>query len=258
MCNFLSGIILRNEVVLAPLYNQSHSALLRKINIKDNNLFRSDFVKVELLPDNGDPLSDSNRWKYIVDQDNTPGWYGDNKEKYEELFRDKAQRWISKNIFDICGKPCTKIKEENGLTYFHLCKSLFDSSFGENNNYKESDIRKKVAESDYAAKLKATYGDHLVPVSVDLTSLDGLKDYGKLNEDVLSLMDIDLYRQCRANIFQDTSWWWLATPDSTDSGWGSSGVRYVNDVGYVNVGDCRDGDGGVRPFFILKSQIFES
>lgn len=154
--------------------------------------------------------------------------------------------------------PCTKIKEENGLTYYHLCKSLFSSSFGGNNNYKESRIRKEISESAYAAKLKATYGDHLVPVSVDLTSLDGLKDYGKLNEDVLSLMDIDLYRQCRANIFQDTSWWWLATPDSTDSGWGSSSVRCVGGGGRVGCGGCRGGDGGVRPFFILKSQIFES
>ena len=48
---------------------------------------------------------------------------------------------------------------------------------------------------------------------------------------------------------------YLSTPDSTSSGYGSSGVQYVNDYGNVCYDDCSWG-GDVRPFFILKSDVF--
>ena len=258
MCNFLSGIIRRNEIVLAPMYNQSHSALIKKLHIRDENYLEASFVKVELLPCEDDLMSDISMWKYIVDQDNTPEWYEKDPEKYEHDFREKAAAWMKKNIINICGQPCTKLKEENGLTYFHVCNSLFRSRFGDCNDYRESDIRAALKESDFAKVLKDTYGDALVPADVNLTSLDGFKDYGVLNEDVLSLMDMDLYRECRTNVFQGDSWWWLATPDSTDSGYNAFSVRYVGSGGDLGCGRCDDGSGGVRPFFILKSSILKS
>lgn len=258
MCNFMSGIIRRNEIVLAPMYNQSHSALIRKLNIHDGNRLEASFVKVELLPYEDNLLSDISKWRYVVDQDITPDWYNKDAEKYEHDFREKAAIWMQKNIINICGQPCTKLKEENGLTYFHVCNSLFYSSFGKDNDYRHSKIRGALKESDFAKALKDAYGDALVPVRVDLTSLDGLKDYGDLNEDVLSLMDIDLYRECRPNIFKGDSWWWLATPDSTNSGYSASYVRYVCSGGDLSFVGCGYDGHGVRPFFILKSSIFES
>lgn len=258
MCNFLSGIIRRNEIVLAPMYNQSHSALIRKLNIHDENRLEASFVKIELLPYEDNLLSDITKWRYVVDQDITPDWYDKDSEKYEHDFREKAASWIKRNIINICGQPCTKLKEENGLTYFQVCNSLFYSSFGKDNDYRHSKIRDALRESDFAKALKDTYGDALVPVSVDLTSLDGLKDYGCLNEDVLSLMDIDLYRECRTNVFEGDDCWWLATPNSTDSGYGASYVRYVGSDGNVDYGRYACDGCGVRPFFILKSSIFES
>ena len=258
MCNFLSGIIRKNEIVLAPMYNQSHSSLISKLNIHDENRLEASFVKVELLPYENNLLSDISKWRYVVDQDITPDWYDENAEKYEHDFRDKAASWMKRNIINICGQPCTKLKEENGLIYFHVCNSLFYSSFGQDNDYRHSKIRDVLRESDFAKALKDTYGDAVVPVKVDLTSLDGLKDYGYLNEDVLSLMDIDLYRECRTNVFKGDNWWWLATPDSTDSGYGAFGVRFVRSDGALSCDLC-GGDGDeVRPFFILKSSILKS
>lgn len=67
MCNFLSGIIRRNEIVLAPMYNQSHSALIRKLNIHDENRLEASFVKIELLPYEDNLLSDITKWRYVVD-----------------------------------------------------------------------------------------------------------------------------------------------------------------------------------------------
>ena len=139
-----------------------------------------------------------------------------------------------------------------------MCNSLFYSSFGQDNDYRHSKIRDVLRGSNFAKALKDTYRDAVMPVKVDLTSLDGLKDYGYLNEDVLSLMDMDLYRECRTNVFQGGSWWWLATPDSTDSGYSASGIQCVYSVGGLRYDGCRCVGGGVRPFFILKSSILES
>ena len=111
---------------------------------------------------------------------------------------------------------------------------MFYSEFGCTTNYAESSIRKKVVNSDFAKALEEKYGENLVPVSIDLTSLDGLKDYGILNEDILGIPDINLYRECRENIFVGDSWWWLAISNSTPAGYDSSCVQYVYSGGSVN------------------------
>ena len=258
MCRFKSGIILKGSVVLAPIYNESHSALLRTKCIDDTDFnARKVFVRAELIPPKGDILSDVNAWKYNVDQDIVPDWYDADPSKYENDFREAVKEWRDKNIFDICGVPCTKLKEENGHTYYHVCKSLFDMKFGNNNDYRSSDLREELLSSDYAKSLQKEFGYNLVPVSIDLTSMDGLKDYGTLKGDILSIPDINLYRECRENVLCGDEWWWLSTPDSTDSGYSASDVQVVYDGGRV-CWDYSDGCRGVRPFFILKSDIFVS
>ena len=258
MCRFKSGIILKNSVVLTPIYNESHSVLLRAKGINDTDFnARKVFVRAELIPPEGDILSDVNTWEYNVDQDIVPDWYEDDPAKYEKDFREAVKEWRDKNIFNICGIPCTKLKEEDGNSYYHVCKSLFDSSFGDNNDYRSSRLREKLLDCDFAKSLQKEFGDNLVHTYIDLTSMDGLVDYGFLEEDLLTIPNIDLYRECRENILCGDEWWWLSTPDSTDSGYSSSGVRIVGGGGDVNWGHsgycC-----GVRPFFILKSDIFVS
>ena len=255
MCRFKSGIILKNGVMLTPIYNESHSALLKARNIDDTDFnARKVFVRAELIPPKGDILSDVNDWKYNVDQDIVPDWYEDDPAKCENDFREAVKKWRDKKIFDICGIPCTKIKEENGYTYYHVCKPLFDAEFGDNNDYRSSNLREKLLSSDFAKSLQKEFGDNLIPTSIDLTSMDGLKDYGFLEGDILSIPNINIYRECRENIFCGDDYWWLSTPDSTDSGYSSSVVRVVDDCGYVFWG-YSDGWCGVRPFFLLKSSI---
>ena len=252
MCRFKSGLIFKNRVVLAPMYNESHSDLLERERIEDSTFnAQKVFVRAELIPENG-MLSDVDEWEYHVDQDIVPDWYDEDPNKYEKMFREAVKDWRDKNIFDICGVPCTKLKEENGKTYYHVCEPLFDSVFGNNNNYKLSDVRKRTLTCGFADDLKGKYGDKLVPISMDLTSLDGLHDYGSLNGDLLAIPNIDLYRECRENVLCSDRSWWLSTPDSTPSGTGASYVLCVRDGGSVYwgcIGYARD----VRPFFILKN-----
>lgn len=143
-----------------------------------------------------------------------------------------------------------KFKEdENGNSYMLADDIYEESKFGETNDWRNSCIRKNL--KTLADKIKEEIGDRLMPIQVDLFSHDGLDDYGKC-EDLVSILTYDLYRNNRRNIKQINKWFWLCTPNSTPSGYGSGYVQYVDsdgDVGYSWYDYCR----AVRPFFILKS-----
>lgn len=253
MCQFKSAIILKNRVVLAPMYNDSHSALLRQLNIEDNTFNASKvFVRAELIPPKNNVMADIKKWRFNVDQDITPDWFDLDKERYETEMREAVAEFVKKNFVKIADLIWTPIKNTNGKTYYLLYGDLGSSDFGKNNNYATSKIREKLNNSELVKQLKDIYGDRLLPISLDLTSLDGLKNYGKTNGDILSIMNLDLYRECRENIPSIDKWFWLATPDSTDLGYGSNYVRCVSSNGYVNYYWCNN-DRGVRPFFILKN-----
>lgn len=252
MCRFKSALIFKNKVTLTPIYNESHSTMLDKSGIDDTDFnARKVFVRAELIPYEGDIMSDISKWKYNVDQDVTPDWYNEDPERYEEMFRSEVKEWRDKNIISICGQPCTKLKEEDGNTYYHTCNPLFSAEYGDNNNYAESKVREELLDCGFVKNLQKEYGGSLVPVTMNLTSLDGLKDYGVVT-DIIGIPDLDLYRECRENVFVGDKWWWLSTPDSTPSGVGSSYVRCVGSDGDVDWDDCYY-SGSVRPFFIIKS-----
>ena len=124
--------------------------------------------------------------------------------------------------------------------------------FGKNNNYDESNVKEELTHSELAKNLKEKFGNRLVPIFLDLLSLDGLDDYGTVEGDIIAIPNIDIYRKFRKKITKSDSWFWLATPDSTPSGYGSDGVRYVHSDGCVDYGWC-DRVRGVRPFFIVQS-----
>ncbi len=259
MCQFKSGVILKNRVVLAPEGNESHSDLLESLGIKDTHMNATKtFVRAELIPKDDNKFLDVSEWKYRVDQDIVPDWYEEDPDRYEQEFRDAVKEYMKeyikkRNITVICGYGWTAIKEDENGTYYLMNNYLEKSEFGETNNYADSYIRKNLNESDLAQKLKEKFGDKLVPIETDLLSLDGLDDYGKVDGDILAIPTIDLYRECRRKISNLGTWWWLATPNSTPSGCGSDNVRYVSSSGGV---DCRwyGGSRAVRPFFILKAE----
>lgn len=101
----------------------------------------------------------------------------------------------------------------------------------DNNNWKESSIRKFLNE-DYLKKLCESFGENnIVEHTVNLLSLDGLDDYGT-SIDKVSLLTIDQYRKYRKVIGENKdTWWWLSTPDSTPSGYGADYVQYVGSNG---------------------------
>ena len=146
---------------------------------------------------------------------------------------------------------------ENGSTAIIRKECLEDGmEFGDTNNWAESNIR-KFLNGEYLKNISEDFGqDNILNHEVDLLSLDGYDDYGRTT-DKISVLTIDKYRKYHKFIGNVGRWNWLSTPDSTNSGYSASFVRIVDDggsVGWDHSGYCC----GVRPFFILKSDIFVS
>lgn len=143
MCEFKSGIIFKNRVVLAPLGNESHSNLLESLGVEDSEFNAAKkFVRAELMPPNkGIIISDISKWKYRVDQDIVPEWYSNDSERYKQEFRDGVKDFMDKNFTEEFGYYWTNI-EMDGKKYHFMYGILARMNFGRNNNYTESSVRK--------------------------------------------------------------------------------------------------------------------
>lgn len=151
------------------------------------------------------------------------------------------------------------VLEQSGDTTAVIRKDLLDEdvSFGDTNNFNGSKVDALC--KDFAKELAGVVGeDNLVSHTVDLTSDDGMKDYGKTMRQV-SLLTADLYRRYVEVLdkHMPDGWWWLATPHSTETHGNSSWVRCVSPSGII-FSNIFNNDNGVRPFCILKSHIFVS
>lgn len=254
MCKFKSGIILKNKIELAPQGNESHSDLLVSLGIDDTTFNASKvFVRAELTPPDGDIVVPIEKWHYNVDQDITPDWYDEDPTRYENEFRVAVDTWIKENLNfkKEFGKTWT-VFEDNGLEYHVLYGTLFNSKFGDTNDYSESFIHKKLDESELKAQIEDTYKERIVPVSVNLTSMDGFKEYGKVS-DTLGIFDIPFLMKYGENIPLIEKAVWTATPNQTKKRRDSRYVQFVGSDGCMSCGVCRCFVYGVRPFFILKS-----
>lgn len=135
-----------------------------------------------------------------------------------------------------------------------------DSAFGEeNNNYNGSYVDLRCQQ--FAQELSEVVGwDNIVLHQVDLTSDDGLKDYGVV-ERRASLITAEMYRKFVEilDTVNPKCWWWLATPHSTKRHENDAWAKCVAPSGNIYYGRVfYDYDNGVRPFCILKSTIFVS
>ena len=152
------------------------------------------------------------------------------------------------------------VLEQTGEQTIVIMKGLLqdDVKFGEkNNDFRESNVLPILRE--FAKELEELVGaDNLIEHEVDLTSDDGLKDYG-ITEEKVSLLTTDLYRKYVDTLDKDRldAWWWLATPHSTKRHENDLWVKCVSPSGGISY-DSYYSNYGVRPFCILKSDIFVS
>jgi hypothetical protein len=91
----------------------------------------------------------------------------------------------------------------------------------------------------------------------DLTSDDGLTDYGTDRCKIALISDAQ-YRRFRKLIPEVDNWWWTITPFSTEKNGYSRLARYVDTSGALLSDNARCGRYGARPLCNLKSSILVS
>ena len=151
------------------------------------------------------------------------------------------------------------VLEHSKETTAVIMKDLLHSEkqFGKNNNFENSNVI-KLCEA-FGKEIEGIIGeDNLVEHTVDLTSDDGLKDYGKIRRK-MSLLTANLYRRYVEILDKHKldAWWWLATAHSAPAHGSSSWVKCVSPVGFIYDINYYF-NFGVRPFCILNSNIFVS
>lgn len=157
--------------------------------------------------------------------------------------------------------PCIVLEAFENDTVLVLAKdSIGDKAFDEDNcnNFNKSSLRDYLND-DFLEELAEGGADldSMLDFTIDLTSDDGLKDYGESTNRV-ALLTCDMYRKYRSVIPNLDNWWWLATAYSTESNGYARFARYVFSDGSLGSGYAYLGSRGVRPAFLLKSSIFES
>lgn len=125
-------------------------------------------------------------------------------------------------------------------------------------DYRKSNLR-KVIEGDIQPIIEAEVGEeNIVECSVDLTSVDMQEEFSHFKCKVrpITFDEARKYNDLLVNN-ELNDWWWTCTPWSTaERGWEYS-IAVVASPGSIFDGGCNNCN-GVRPFCILKSNIFVS
>lgn len=164
------------------------------------------------------------------------------------------------SVISYGGLDCIVLDVEQDKILVLAKESIGNMPFdeGNSNNFPKGTLCKYL-NGEFIKKLKANGADTsaLIPTTIDLTSDDGLKDYGETTQKIF-LLTCDMYRKYRSVIPNLNDWWWLATAYSTESNGYAYIARYVSSDGSLSSNDAYNGGSGVRPAFYLKSSILES
>lgn len=150
-----------------------------------------------------------------------------------------------------------KILDIAGEGYVCLAESIGNKEFdSDDNNWATSKLRSYL-NKEFLEKLEEEIGEgNVLKFERNLLSLDGQTEYGSC-DDKVSFLTVDEYRKYRKYIPNADKWWWLITPWSTPCNNYSDTVAVVSPSGNISRSSYND-DGGVRPFCIFSSSIFES
>lgn len=164
------------------------------------------------------------------------------------------------SVINYGGLDCIVLDVEQDKILVLAKESIGNMPFdeGNSNNFPKGTLCKYL-NGEFIKKLKANGADTsaLIPTTIDLTSDDGLKDYGETTQKIF-LLTCDMYRKYRSVIPNLDDWWWLATAYSTESNGYAYLARFVFSAGSLNNDKAYNGLNGVRPAFYLKSSILES
>lgn len=143
------------------------------------------------------------------------------------------------------GEPCIVLEHRTAGTLL-VTAAQIKSSFGSTNNFAASSFREHL-NGAFADALTEGHADELITREVDLTALNGSKEYGSCECKVAPLT-FDEIRRFHGLLPKPESWEWSATPWSTP--WHAVFLGTNGDVGYCYCTDTH----GSRPAFLIPSQ----
>lgn len=134
---------------------------------------------------------------------------------------------------------------------------ICDVEYGKNNRYDGSNAD-AICTEFFDEICKTIGSENVEEFELDLTSDDGLKDYGVVKR-AAALLTAEMYRKYVDILdkYMPNEYWWLSTPHSTKRHGNDCWVKCVSPSGdfynFIYFNDC-----GVRPFCIFNSSIFVS
>lgn len=153
---------------------------------------------------------------------------------------------------DYHGEPCLVLEHrKDGTLMLHL--DQMTHAFGSSNNFAASSLRSHL-NGPYLRSLTDGNPDEIITRTVDLTALNGSKEYGTCECKVAPLT-LDELRKYHDILPLPESFEWSVTPWSTpevneDDKW-VMGLYSDGDIGYSRCG----GSGGSRPAFLIPSSL---
>jgi hypothetical protein len=131
-----------------------------------------------------------------------------------------------------------------------------DCRFGDTNDYTKSDLREAVDEWLEELGQNGVDLDLIEPREIDLTTLDGRANYGKLEVKAAPLT-LDEARMYAKFIPESDDWSWLATGWGAPGMSGSRGAFIVGSGGGWGGGSCSYSH-GIRPALVISSSLLTS
>lgn len=125
-------------------------------------------------------------------------------------------------------------------------------------DYNESSLKNLIESSIQPIIENAVGADNIIEHEVDLTSIDMQNEFGSCRCKVrpITFDEARKYNDLLVNKDLD-DWWWTCTPWSTKERGYTYSIAVVSPSGNINFSSCGYFS-GVRPFCILKSNIFVS
>lgn len=150
------------------------------------------------------------------------------------------------------GEPCIVLERRKEGTLLMVVEHI-EHPFGSSNNFAANSLRAHL-NSAYLDALTDNHPDEIVTRTVDLTALNGSKEYGTCEAKAAPLT-LDELRKYHGIIPKPKVWEWSATPWSTpkvneDDTW----VLGLNTNGSLSSHYCSDTYGS-RPAFLISSPL---
>ena len=150
------------------------------------------------------------------------------------------------------GEPCIVLEHREDGTLLMAVEHI-EHTFGSSNNFAASSLRAHL-NGAYLDALTESHPDEIITRTVDLTALNGSKEYGTVECKVAPLT-LDELRKYHSILPNPESWEWSVTPWSTpcvddDHVW----VLGLGSDGYLNYSGCSSTYGS-RPAFLIPSDF---